>query len=1075
MFRLVAISFAGIIAMYMVYAYWQRSCRITVKTKRGKQIKESGTDKEAMIIAFLLLAFIVRTIAAVSYFGNSTDMNCFLSWADMIFNDGISKFYRSDVFTDYPPGYMYILYVIGALRHVLGVARDSAVSLFLTKSPAMLCDLGIGYLIYRIAKKYFTVDGAALIAACYLFCPAVILDSAVWGQTDSVFTLGIVLMCYLVTEKKLIPSYFVFAVSILIKPQSLIFTPVLIFAIIDQVFLEDFQWKKFWTNLGLGVSAILLIGLLMLPFGFQEAFSQYSDTLGSYEYATVNAYNIWTLFGLNWSPQTGVFLGITYKNWGTIAIIATVIAAAWIHFRAKNNPSKYYFTGAFIVTSVFLLSVRMHERYIFPAMALLLMAYAARPRKKLFFCYIAIAALAFLNIGHVEFVYDLHHFNPKEPATLWIAFGMLVYFGYMIFVALTEYHGYVNDKEFSKASGGVPSKKVRTRQEKKEAEKRIIIPSAATVKMAKADFIILGVIVVIYAIVAFVRLGYMHAPQTSYSVAQSREVVIDLGETKNIGKLWIYLGYLNNPKYNLDYKEDVNLEWVSMFHDNVKADESIDDSNCLDAGSVFCWNSIDLNITARYLRLTPSANNHKDSIMELVLTDPEGNILKPVNQNRYRNLFDEQDEFEGRSSAMNGTYFDEIYHGRTAYEMIQNLYCYENTHPPMGKEFIALGILLFGMNPFGWRFMGTLFGVIMVPIIYLFAKKFFRETWISTVTTLLFAFDFMHFVQTRIATIDVFVTLFIMLSYYFMYCYLQQSFYDTELKKTFIPLGLCGIAMGFSWACKWTGIYSAAGLCILFFAQMFQRYREYCYAVSHPTGSTQGISHTYIRKNFRPFFWKTIIFCCVFFIVVPVLIYTLSYIPFSDDTDRAFLVKVIEAQKTMYNYHSSLDADHPYSSTWYQWPIMYRPMWYYSGAIGDLREGISAFGNPLVWWAGIPAALYMVYLFFRKKDRNAVFLLVGYLSQYAPWFLVDRVVFIYHYFPSVPFVTVMVGYSLYRLCDYREEWRKRVQISIYVYVAIAIGLFIMFYPVLSGLPIHPEYAERFLKWFDNWVLLNTWS
>lgn len=281
--------------------------------------------------------------------------------------------------------------------------------------------------------------------------------------------------------------------------------------------------------------------------------------------------------------------------------------------------------------------------------------------------------------------------------------------------------------------------------------------------------------------------------------------------------------------------------------------------------------------------------------------------------------------------------------------------------------------------------------------------------------------------------------------------------------------------MGFSWACKWTGIYSAVGLCILFFAQMFQRYREYCYAVANPKGATQGISHAYIRKNFRPMFWKTIIFCCVFFIVVPVIIYLMSYIPFSDGTDRPFLNMVIENQKSMYNYHSSLDAEHAYSSTWYQWPIMYRPIWYYSGAIGNLREGISAFGNPLVWWAGIPAALYMIYLFYKEKDRNAAFLLIGYLSQYAPWFLVSRIVFIYHYFPSVPFVTVMLGYALYRLADYKEAWKKRIRIGIYVYAAAAIVLFVMFYPVLSGLPIDPGYVEKFLKWFDSWVLINTWS
>ena len=65
----------------------------------------------------------------------------------------------------------------------------------------------------------------------------------------------------------------------------------------------------------------------------------------------------------------------------------------------------------------------------------------------------------------------------------------------------------------------------------------------------------------------------------------------------------------------------------------------------------------------------------------------------------------------------------------------------------------------------------------------------------------------------------------------------------------------------------------------------------------------------------------------------------------------------------MFNYHSGLEATHPYSSSWYQWPTMVRPIWYYSGYVTDaVKEGISAFGNPLVWWGGIPAFLYVLYL-----------------------------------------------------------------------------------------------------------------
>jgi len=118
----------------------------------------------------------------------------------------------------------------------------------------------------------------------------------------------------------------------------------------------------------------------------------------------------------------------------------------------------------------------------------------------------------------------------------------------------------------------------------------------------------------------------------------------------------------------------------------------------------------------------------------------------------------------------------------------------------------------------------------------------------------------------------------------------------------------------------------------------------------------------------------------------------------------------------------------------------------------------------------------MLHLSVRRRDKKATFLLVGYLSQYAPWSLIKRVVFIYHYFPSVPFVVMMITYTMYRLASAKEgKWKKQVQTGIWLYVILAIGLFALFYPVLSGLPIHPEYAEKYLKWFDSWVLLDTWS
>lgn len=151
---------------------------------------------------------------------------------------------------------------------------------------------------------------------------------------------------------------------------------------------------------------------------------------------------------------------------------------------------------------------------------------------------------------------------------------------------------------------------------------------------------------------------------------------------------------------------------------------------------------------------------------------------------------------------------------------------------------------------------------------------------------------------------------------------------------------------------------------------------------------------------------------------------------------------------------------------------MKRPVWYYSGLPGDtLREGISAFGNPLVWWTGIPAFGYMLYLWTRKKDRKAAFLAVGYLAQYVPWIFVTRITFLYHYFPSVVFVVLMILRSIQDLL-HRKKVSRRMGLSLLaLYGCMAFLLFLLFYPVLSGQPVESSFVSRYLRWFDSWVLI----
>ena len=126
-------------------------------------------------------------------------------------------------------------------------------------------------------------------------------------------------------------------------------------------------------------------------------------------------------------------------------------------------------------------------------------------------------------------------------------------------------------------------------------------------------------------------------------------------------------------------------------------------------------------------------------------------------------------------------------------------------------------------------------------------------------------------------------------------------------------------------------------------------------------------------------------------------------------------------------------------------------------------------GNPLVWWAGIPAFLYILYRVLNHRDRKAAFLLVGYFAQYLPWMFISRLTFLYHYFPGVVFVVLMIFYSLSCL---REKLPAKVFRSILaIYLTGIIELFLLFYPVLSGQPIDGLFVKEHLRWFKDWILV----
>jgi len=409
---------------------------------------------------------------------------------------------------------------------------------------------------------------------------------------------------------------------------------------------------------------------------------------------------------------------------------------------------------------------------------------------------------------------------------------------------------------------------------------------------------------------------------------------------------------------------------------------------------------------------------------------------------------------------LNNMYFDEIYFTRTAVEHIENVNPYETTHPPLGKEIIAVSILLFGMSPFGWRLLGALFGVLILIVMYVFLKNLFGKTIVSICGTLLFGFDFMRFVQTRISTIDTYVVFFILLSFFFMYRYVTINA-DAPFRKSLLPLAMSGVFFGLICTVKWVGLYAGAGLLVIYIIHLFQLGFNYSNSK---------------RRDFGEYLAITLFSSIIFFVVIPAVIYYLTYIPYGLARgmtlrggmlwDPDFVQLVWNNQLLMYSYHSWLVAEHPFSSVWWQWILNIRPVLYVNNYSGDLRATFGVFGNPVVWWGGFLAIIAMIVRLFRHRDGKALFILIGFLSQLLPWIAVERILFAYHYFPSTLFLILSTAHVFNSILERNKNGAGKL--AVYAYTIVSGVVFAMFYPMLAGFYLPDRYYDIFIKWLPTW-------
>jgi dolichyl-phosphate-mannose--protein O-mannosyl transferase len=544
--------------------------------------------------------------------------------------------------------------------------------------------------------------------------------------------------------------------------------------------------------------------------------------------------------------------------------------------------------------------------------------------------------------------------------------------------------------------------------------------------MTRRDWRWVAIMVVAYLLLALVQLGNVSAPQTDWLAKRpGQTITLDLGKTAEIGRVNIY-GGAGMGAYDLFVSNDAVTwtKWKSVEHDHVFA---------------FNWNVItpDQPISGRYLQLqvtTPGAR-----MIEIgVFDDQQHRLAVHALEREAKAVTDEQSLVPYARTYMNSTYFDEIYHARTAYEFLHRLEPYETTHPPLGKAIQAVGIASFGMTPFGWRIMGTLAGAAMLVVLYAMVKLLTGQSRWAALALGIFALDFMHFTQTRMGTVDSYTVLFVLASFFYMFRYVKRGQAG--------DVWASGLFFGLAGAVKWNGLYAAPGLLVLFIMAMFIQHR---------------------RKFHGKLLVRQVVRGVLAFGVVPAIAYVLAYIPFMRATAVPDTWHTLwQYQKDMYDYHSQLKATHPFSSKWYEWPIIARPLWLYAG--GDLPANtvstLVVLGNPVLWWGGLVAVFGWLLVGWRNPAVRLV--LIALLSMYAPWIIAPRdLTFIYHFFPMLPFWIILLVFGLRAITERMPAFGRNLVVLV---LGVSVILFILFYPAMSGLTVTRTYAETYWKWFDSW-------
>ena len=439
--------------------------------------------------------------------------------------------------------------------------------------------------------------------------------------------------------------------------------------------------------------------------------------------------------------------------------------------------------------------------------------------------------------------------------------------------------------------------------------------------------------------------------------------------------------------------------------------------------------------------------------------------------------------------------FDEAYYPIHAREMLEFGSEYNRgynyiVHPPLGKWMIGLGEIVFGDTPLGWRVPSAIAGAICVVLLFWIARRMTGSTYLGAIAGLLLAFDAFSFVLGRTGLLDLFLPLFVLAG-------LAALLIDRDQVRTRLAaileagplpdwprLGLrswrmiAGIMLGSACAVKWSGIWFLAAFAIL--SVLWDRAALRSAGAPRPT-------RVAVARVLPGAFGALA--------VLPIVTYLTTFAGWfatesaqgrhwaqqNPDTALGF---VPDAWRSLWHqhaqwltFHNGLSSDHPWESNPWSWLVTGRPVLFWNPqgitdeAGGQLVRYVLLVGTPVLWFAFVPAALWMIWLLVSRLDWRAGIVLGGIAAGWLSWLInLERTMFLFYMAPAAPFFILAITLTLGSVLGRPQDSPLRRQIGLFavsVYVGMVILNFVWLHPILIGSPLpEAEWQARML--FRSW-------